>query len=255
MKITPIRTPRITSRSTTLLDLLDAVLDYLPERSVLAITSKIVSLCEGRTVPVSEVPDKDALIRHESDWYLPSSINKYDITFSITQNTLIPGAGIDKSNAEDCYVLWPHDPQTTANMVRQYLKERFKLNLVGVILTDSTSRPLRWGTSGIALAYSGFVGLKDYRGTKDLFGREFIFETMDVAGGLAAAAVVNMGEGAEQTPLAVIEDATNIDFQEHDPSEEELGGLNIAVEDDIYAPLLKSVKWLRGDKASGETIL
>ena len=50
--------------------------------------------------------------------------------------------------------------------VSDYLKK------VGVIITDSKTTPLRWGTSGVAISYSGFSPLKNYIGSPDIFGKE-----------------------------------------------------------------------------------
>jgi F420-0:gamma-glutamyl ligase len=44
MQIRAIRTPRLSAGTTTLLDLIDAAVPDMPPDSVLAITSKIVSL-------------------------------------------------------------------------------------------------------------------------------------------------------------------------------------------------------------------
>ena len=64
--------------------------------------------------------------------------------------------------------------------------------------------------------------------------------------GLASSAVTVMGEGNEQTPLALIKDVPFITFQDCPPTKEEIEALTIKPEDDIYAPLLTSVKWKSG---------
>jgi len=66
--------------------------------------------------------------------------------------------------------------------------------------------------------------------------------------GLAAAAVLVMGESNEQTPLAVIEDMPFVKFQARDPSKKELEELKITIQEDLYAPLLKAVKWKKGNR-------
>ena len=71
---------------------------------------------------------------------------------------------------------------------------------------------------------------------------------VNVAQALAAAAVLVMGEADEQTPLAVVSDVPFVQFQDEDPSEAELEGLRIALQDDVYAPLLESVAWHKGRK-------
>jgi F420-0:gamma-glutamyl ligase len=107
---------------------------------------------------------------------------------------------------------------------------------------------MRWGVTGMSLAHSGFGALKNYIGEKDLFGREFKFEKLNIADSLAASAVLVMGEGSEQTPLAIIEDLPQVEFLERNPTNEELKELKINIEDDLYAPLLKSVMWRKGNK-------
>jgi len=144
--------------------------------------------------------------------------------------------------------LWPEDAQKTANQIREHLVKKFKVKKVGVVITDSTSTPLRLGTTGIALGFSGFEPLNDYNGTKDLFGRPFEVSWANVAGGLAAAAVLAMGEGTEQTPMALIKDVPFVKFKTTNPTKEELAGFNIPINDDLFAPFLNKVKWLHGTK-------
>jgi F420-0:gamma-glutamyl ligase len=155
-------------------------------------------------------------------------------------------AGIDESNGNGYYILWPKDPQNTVNTVREYLKKRFHLKKVGVIITDSKTSPLRWGVTSIALAYTGFKPLKDYIGKKDIFERKFEFEKLSIIDSLAGAAAVVMGEGAEQTPLAVITDLPFVEFQDRNPMAKELKSLKISIGEDLYGPFLKNVKWKKG---------
>ncbi len=233
----------------TLLQLLDETITELPEGSILAITSKVVSICEGRVVPI-EGTNKSALVQQESQHYLPAEATRYDFELAIANNTLVPSAGIDSSNGGSYYVLWPNDPQGSANQAREFLAKRFGLEKVGVVITDSTCTPLRWGVTGIALAHSGFEALHSYVGQPDLFGRPFEVSQANIAGGLAAAAVLEMGEGAESTPIAIIEAPSRVSFQSRNPTAEELAALVIDPKDDVFAPLLTSVDWQKGDKSA-----
>jgi F420-0:gamma-glutamyl ligase len=223
------------------------VIPQLEEASVIAITSKIVSLCEGSVIPLDEI-DKEELVIRESDLYLPASASKYRHHFTITNNTLIPMAGVDESNGNGQYILWPKDAQGTANQVRAWAKEKFKLRDIGVIITDSTCHPMRRGTNGIMLGYSGFRALNDYVGRPDLFGRPFTVSQADVAGGLAAAAVLQMGEGDEQTPIAILTELPFIQFEDRDPTAEELATVIIPLEEDLFAPFLTAVQWSKGTR-------
>ncbi|MBI4080182.1 MAG: coenzyme F420-0:L-glutamate ligase [Candidatus Levybacteria bacterium] len=245
MQITAIKTHKITIADTDIFPILDTYFVSLPEKSVVAVTSKIIAITEGRIVKVGEV-EKETLIQEEAAYYLPSLENKYNINFTIKNNILAPSAGIDESNGDGNYILWPEDPQDAANSIRSYLQKRFGLQEVGVIITDSKTTPLRWGVTGFALSHSGFAALKSYIGEPDLFDRPFQYEKVNVMDSLAASAALVMGEGREQTPLALIEDIPFVVFQDRNPTPEELKTLHISLDEDLYAPFLKSVQWRKG---------
>jgi putative folate metabolism gamma-glutamate ligase len=246
MIVIPIRTNKILPAEQSIFDVLEKHLPRIEDGSVVAITSQIISLCEGRVVSFDDA-DKTTLIEQESDYFLPSSGNKYGYNFSIKQNTLTSMAGIDESNGGKFYILWPKDSQKTANDVRAYLKNKFKLKKIGVVITDSTCVPMRWGTVGNALGYSGFRALNNYIGKPDLFGRPFKVSQSGVAIGLAASAVLAMGEGTEQTPIAIITDVPFVDFQDRNPTQKELELFYIKNKDeDLFAPFLNRVDWQKG---------
>jgi putative folate metabolism gamma-glutamate ligase len=244
MRIQPLRTHKITSSERDLFAILDAHLPAFGEGSVLAITSKIIALAEGRVVPMAGV-DKQQLVAEQADRFLPASASKWGVSLTITNGMLIATAGIDESNSDGHFVLWPSDVQRSANALRGYLVKRFGLSRAGVVITDSRTSPLRIGVTGLALAHSGFRALNDYVGVQDLFGRPLRMTKVNVMDALAAAAVLVMGEGSEQTPLAVIDDVGFVQFQDRDPSATELEQLRVSPEDDLYAPLLEPVPWQR----------
>ncbi|MBI4122815.1 MAG: coenzyme F420-0:L-glutamate ligase [Parcubacteria group bacterium] len=245
MKVRTVKTHKITQKDTDILAVINVYLKEMPEGSVLAVTSKIVSLCEGRVIK-KEGAEKKKLVEQEAEMYLPADENKHHFFLAVKRGMLAATAGIDESNASDLYVFWPRDPQGSADSIREFLQKRFSLERVGVIITDSTTRPLRWGVNGIAISHSGFLALNDYRGTPDLFGRPLKVTQVNVADGLASSAVLEMGEGSEQTPLAVIEDVPFVQFQDRNPSQEELAGLRISLEEDLYASILLRAPWKKG---------
>lgn len=248
MKISSLRTRLVHAGECSLEDLIRGSISELEENSVVAISSKIVALCQNRVVDKTTVTKRD-LIKQEADFYTPDDFNKYGFNFTILNNTFIPSAGIDESNADGHFVLWPEDSQKTANDLRAFLRGHFGRKNIGVIITDSTSMPpMRSGTIGIMLAHSGFAAVKQLAGEKDLFDRPFEVARSAIGSGLAAAANVVMGEGTEQTPIAVISDVPFVDFQHRDPTEEELKLVYISPEDDLYAPFLLSAPWTRGGK-------
>lgn len=247
MHISAIKTRKILPKQSSLLEILDTYLKKFPEYSILVITSKIVSLCEGRIESLDQ--NKESLIRREATYYLPKKHRRFGASGTITHHAFIGAAGIDESNAAGSYVLLPKNSGRTASLVYRYLQKRFRRENFGVIITDSHSTPLRRGASGIALAYRGFVGLKDYRGTEDLFGRKLIMEQANITDALAAAAVLVMGEGNEQTPLALIEKIPGITFQENAPDKKERSQFFVDLQDDIFAPLFNVKKLKRGNNS------
>lgn len=246
MRVTSIKTDKLSPPiAEPLTKVLDSTISSFQEKSILVVTSKIVSICEGRVVKVGNI-DKHALIEKESEFYLPASKSKYDLMLTIHNNLMVPSAGVDESNGNGYYILWPENPQKSANAIREYVMNRFAVTKVGVIITDSHTSPLRWGTTGVSIAFSGFEPLRNYIGSPDIFGRKLQMTKANVVDALAVSAVLVMGEGSEQTPLAVISDIPFVKFQNRNPTEEELGNLKIDIEDDVYAPVLTSVDWKKG---------
>src|SRR5262249_14849593 len=146
-------------------------------------------------------------------------------------------AGVDESNAAGKLVLLPKDSFKAATKIRKTLQKKYGVKNLGVLITDSRLFPLRAGIVGVALGYAGFKGVKDYRGAKDIFGRILKYSRVDVADSLATAAVLEMGEGAEQQPLAVIEGA-GVEFAERVNRKE----LEMDPREDVYAPLFKKLR-------------
>jgi F420-0:gamma-glutamyl ligase len=254
MIVRPIQTDKILPGKRSIFDVLDHAISELEERSVVVVASKIVALCEGRVEPMSKT-DKNELLKREADLYLPSNWSEYNYQFSVAHSTLIASAGIDESNSGgDYYVLWPKDPQRSVNEIRTYLAKKHDLKEVGVIISDSTCTPMRWGTVGVALRYSGFDPINSYVGKPDLFNRPFKVSKSGIATGLAASAVLVMGEGTEQTPIVVLTDLPFVKFQGHDPTLEELKN-HFYMEDmgsDLFGPFLKNAPWQKGERDKPE---
>jgi putative folate metabolism gamma-glutamate ligase len=244
MKLKIIRISPVRAR-TNLLSLLDNSIKELYEGSVVAITSKIISIADGDTVPI-DGKTKNDFVAQQADYYLPAEVSQYNIFITITDNVLIANAGIDESNGDNMFIFWPKNPQKTANLIRKHLKDKFGLERVGVVITDSKITPLRVGTTGLAIGYSGFKPTHSYIGEPDLFGKPMRMTRASIVDGLAAAAVLVMGEGSESTPIAVIDDIDFVEFTSEDPSETEVAELTIDKSDDLYAPLFESVEWKKG---------
>lgn len=205
------------------------------DKMVLAVTSKIVSLAENRVVPRAAVV-KSELVEGEADVFFGEIGHGCFLT--IKSGHLLLSSGIDESNSESGgYILYPKDPMASAGRLRRELIKIWNLEQLGVVLTDSHSTPLRRGVTGMALSYAGFRAIRNMVGSKDLFGREIKMTQVNFADGVAAAAVMMMGECAESRPIAVIENA-GVEFTDVVDASE----IEIALEDDLYYPLLRSFR-------------
>ena len=231
MQITPIKT-RIFQENEDLTAFILKYIKNLKENSVLVVTSKIVALSEGRTVEYKNEKQKIDLIKKESSFAIKTKI----VWLTIKNGMLLASAGIDESNANGKLILLPKDSFKSAEILRKKLVGYFQLKNLGVLITDSRLMPLRAGVVGMALGYAGFKGIKNNIGKKDIFGRILKMSKTDIADGLATSAVLCMGEGSEQQPLALIIDAPIVFTEKINKKE-----LVIKPEKDIYAPLFSKL--------------
>ena len=195
-------------------------------------TSKIVALSEGRTAEYKNEKQKVALLKKESNFASKTKI----VWLTVKDGMLLANAGIDESNAKGKLILLPKNSFASAEILRKKIIKKFHLKNFGILITDSRLMPLRAGAVGIALGYAGFKGIKNYIGQKDIFGRVLKMSKTDVADSLATAAVLCMGEGKEQQPLALITAAPVIFKNKINKKE-----LIINPKKDIYAPLFNKL--------------
>jgi F420-0:gamma-glutamyl ligase len=244
MQVTPIRTP-IVSVHDDLFEIIKAAVPQVPENSVLVITSKIVALCEGNVSPVvtGSREEKQNIVREEADAYIEPSESKYEVMLAIKDQVLAVNAGVDMSNANNQYVKLPKESYKSAASLWNAVKTHYGTKNLGILISDSKTIPLKWGTIGTALAHSGFSAVRNRIGERDIFGYEMQMTKVNIAEALAVAAVLTMGEVAEQQPLCLITDIPQIEFQDRPPTQQEIQELEIDLEDDVYAPILRSAPW------------
>jgi len=218
-----------------LFSLIKESLTNLKENSVIVFTSKIVSIWEGRCIRKSLVKNREELIKKEAKFYIKEN-NSF---LTIKHNSILPSAGIDESNGDEYYILLPKHPFLSAKKIYYFIKTTYKLKKFGIIISDSHTIPLRKGTIGISLAYWGIKPLRDYRGKKDIFGRKLKVTQLNIVDSLAAIANLAMGEGKERTPIVIIENLKEVEFEE---KAGKINYLKINRERDIYKPLLSVFK-------------
>lgn len=247
MIVTPIKTKKIVLGD-KIESIFDESLPQLTEHTILVVSAKIIAICEGNVIKNDGTIDKRDLVAKEADYFI-SNKKFYDTkgtVLSIKQGIFIPSAGIDESNSNGNFILWPKNPMRSAAIIWKQLKEKYHIHNLGIIISDSYFAPLRRGAIGVGIAWCGFKPIDNYIGKPDLFGRKLNYTTASRIDGLAAAAEVTMGEGNEQTPLAVITDIPFVEFAVSPPSPQEIAFMRISKEEDSYGSLLNAMEWEKG---------
>ena len=194
----------------------------LADGDVLVVAQKIVSKAEGRLVRLDQVTpsatatalaaetDKDPrivqLILDES-----TEIVRKSRGVLITRHRLgvvCANAGVDQSNIDHrgaaAALLLPQAPDASAARMQRTISARTGRR-IGVVISDSSNRPWRLGTVGIAIGAAGLTVLDDRRGQPDLFGRELQATLINRADAIANAAMLVMGESTERIPAALVQ--------------------------------------------------
>jgi F420-0:gamma-glutamyl ligase len=94
-------------------------------------------------MPIGGISKKDLIEQEAQNWIISDVVPGKDIYLTRTNNILIPSAGIDESNANGHYILWPNNMSQIAQEIHNYFCQRFHCTNIGIIFTDSTTRPLR----------------------------------------------------------------------------------------------------------------
>lgn len=235
MQFMPVKTRLFLPPKDDIWTLFDTSFPWLENGDLLFISSKILAIHQWRCVKIGTA-EKKSLIEKESEKYLINEHIPWGLYLTITNNTLIPSAGIDESNANGYYILLPKDYQEEVKKLHTCLLKKYQINQLWIIITDTTSRPLRYGTAGIALYSYGFYPLIDKRGEQDLFGKTMELTQINLPESLSSFAVFLMGETNEQTPMLIARGMPHIHYTVEDLYPQTI----VPIDQDIYAPLLKN---------------
>jgi coenzyme F420-0:L-glutamate ligase / coenzyme F420-1:gamma-L-glutamate ligase len=186
---------------------------------VVMVCQKIVSKSENRFVELDSVSvsgeARDLAARCGKDPRLVEVILRESTAVVrcaprvlITRHRLgfvMANGGVDQSNvprADSRVLLLPTDPDGSAARLREDLSRMLGV-APAVVITDSFGRPWRQGVCGTAIGAAGIATLLDRRGETDRCGRALLVTQVAIADGLAAAATLLMGEGAEGRPVVL----------------------------------------------------
>ncbi len=208
MKINPIRTDFFDPENQDFLDFLTKNLPSLKDKSVLFITSKLISLWQGRYVKRPEDFDgrerlKLDLVKKEADKIFAFIKGKRK-TYAVTQKhyTFILNAGIDPFGK--WFVLPIREPQETAKKLWKILRDKYSIKNLGVVFVDSKSEPLRRGLKGYSV---GFWGILPFRRGTENDGRP-----LNIIDPLSSLSDIYMGKFSRERliPLVIIEEIEDL---------------------------------------------
>jgi coenzyme F420-0:L-glutamate ligase/coenzyme F420-1:gamma-L-glutamate ligase len=176
----------------------------LAEGDVVVVTSKIVSKAEGRVVAAD---DREDAITAETVRVVATRERRGQPPLRIVENRLglvMAAAGVDASNTPaGTVLLLPLDPDASAIALRSVLRDRFGLDRLGVVVTDTTGRVWRDGVVDFAIGAAGVAVVDDLRGTVDAYGRQLSMTVTAVIDEIAAASELVRSKSAGR-PVAVV---------------------------------------------------
>lgn len=251
MNIKTIKTKKFSPPKESIEDLFQ-YLGGVKNGEVVAISSKVIAICQGRCLAAEGV-DKEQLVRKNASLVLvPEQQNRAHMELTQVEGHLVESAGIDRSNGAGYFILMPKRPYLVAQHIWSELRKRNNLQNVGVIITDSHSEPMRKGALGLSLGSYGFYPVSSYTGQQDIFGQNLQGAGANIEDSLAVAAVLSMGEGNEMTPIAIITGALSVRFYQRMGIVRQRAMAYVSRRRDVYGPLLSSRLWRRRKKSTLE---
>ncbi len=190
----------------------------LEEHDIVVISSTVISKSENRVLPLDNMKvtarAKNIARKNQNDPRFVQAVLDESQEVLIespfllvrTKNgSICVNAGIDHSNVDGAenILLLPKAPDESARKIKDSLLELTGKN-VSVIITDTNGRAFRIGQTGAAIGIAGIKPTRDWRGTKDLFGRVLEVKNEAVVDEIAGFANILMGEGNGGTPVVVI---------------------------------------------------
>jgi coenzyme F420-0:L-glutamate ligase len=221
----------------------------IQDEDIIIIASKILSIIEGGQIRLNSIsqirgeaknmanlanldPRFAEVVFREADEVIgavPGAI------LALKNNILQANAGVDRSNAggDEFLIILPKNPIRSANRIRKSICSKTNKK-VGVIIADSKTLPLRRGTSGFALAISGFIPIIDDRGSSDLYGRSMVITTRAIADNIVCGAEILMGESRQRIPIVIARGCKDITFYDDSTADNRNESMKICPEHCLY---------------------
>lgn len=190
----------------------------LHDGDILVVAQKIVSKAEGRVVDLDNVKPSEAALQiareqHKSPRVVEIILQesrkiikaRNGIIITETNHGLVcANSGVDQSNVRGRSLasLLPVNPDKSATSLSESIRESTGKD-IGVIITDTFGRPFRMGQTNVAIGISRVEPIKNYIGTRDLYGRKLKVTEIAIADEIASAAELVMGK-SDGIPVALV---------------------------------------------------
>ncbi|MGO1439105.1 MAG: coenzyme F420-0:L-glutamate ligase [Brevibacterium yomogidense] len=185
----------------------------LKDGDVLVVASKVVAKAENSLARAATRQDFERLVDAHSRHTVVRRRYSSGVTVNVVRTasgTVQAAAGLDQSNTDgdDDVLLHPQDPDASAARLRDAFSHRFGVRL-GVLVSDTTSRPWRVGVSDFVLGCAGIDPLDSQRGEPDDAGRPQQVTVRAVADAIAQAADLVKGS-ARGRPVAIVRGVSEV---------------------------------------------
>lgn len=200
---------------------------------VVAISQKVVSKAEGRSVDLGSVePGEKAeelasrlgkdprvveLVLSEAVTVVRTDEDRGILITETRHGFICANSGIDASNVEgaDTVLLLPEDSDASARRIRDEIEAAASVR-PAVLISDSFGRAWRVGQSEVAIGCAGLTVIDDWRGRTDSHGRELAATMIAVADQVAAAADLARDK-TSRTPAVVVSGLSRYVTEEDGP--------------------------------------
>jgi coenzyme F420-0:L-glutamate ligase/coenzyme F420-1:gamma-L-glutamate ligase len=222
----------------------------IEDNDLIVVAQKIFSKSEGRMIKLkdvlpSEKAEELAKATKKDSRFIELVLRETKRIIKVSNEALLVedkrgliciNAGIDKSNVKGRgnYALLPEDPDKSAEKCCMDIKKLTGKN-VGVIISDTYSRPFRRGQVNFAIGIAGVNLFRDYRGKKDLFGQVLKVKNVAVVDEVAAAAELLMGQATEKSPVVILRGLADVSVSS---GESRTSGLFISNKEDLFRDAL-----------------
>ena len=204
----------------------------IDDMDVIVVAQKIISKAENRFLDLDNIQVLDEAKKLANDLnkdpgLIQAIINESNKILSTDKDVVIVehnlgfiniNAGIDQSNisqSNNIALLLPEDPSKSAKSLGEGLSKALNKD-ISIIISDSMTRPYRFGVINFALASHNLPSLIDLKGKEDMYGNKLKGTEVAIADELASASGLLMGQSNEMKPVILVKGFNKKSYKPND---------------------------------------